>query len=247
MTDKLGARNSELGPEARDRLRSSEFRDPSSALLFDCVGTLLYPEPASAIVYEAVGRRYGSRWTIDEIARRFRIAFAAEEAVERRDPELRTSEERERRRWQTIVAAVLDDVTDGAATFAELWNHFARPDAWRSFEDAARAVPELVRRGVTVGVASNFDARLHPLIAAHFPAIRPERVFVSSEVGYRKPSPEFFRRCQLPSVNGQLLIGDDVENDFLGARAAGWQAILVDRDGRHPHVAPQVADLRQLP
>lgn len=217
-----------------------------SAILFDVVGTLLYPEPTPAVVYEAVGRRYGSQLTTDEIARRFRAAFAVEEAADRRDPELRTSEERERRRWQTIVAAVLDDVAEPTAAFAELWNHFARPDAWRPFADAARAVPELVRRGLTVGVASNFDGRLHPLIAAHFPTVRPERVFVSSEVGYRKPAVNFFRNCLLTITDSPLLIGDDVDNDFAGARAAGWQAILVDRDDRHGGLAPRIADLREL-
>lgn len=247
MNDDRGTMNDERTEASR-----SSFIVPTSAFLFDVVGTLLYPDPAPANVYETVGRRYGSRLKTDEIARRFRAAFAAEEAADRRDPLLRTSEERERRRWQTIVAAVLDDVADDDAVFRELWNHFARPDAWRPFPDAAATVPELVRRGVTVGVASNFDARLHPILAAHFPTIRPERVFVSSEVGYRKPAMKFFDECTrrlTPAARPCtiLLVGDDEENDFIGARAAGWNALLVDRDGRHPQLTPQVADLRQLP
>jgi putative hydrolase of the HAD superfamily len=224
----------------------SPLRLPPSPLVFDAVGTLIYAAPSPAEVYERVGRRLGSRLSRDEISRRFRAAFAAEEAVDRRDPELRTEEARELRRWQAIVAAVLDDVTDPAAAFDELWRHFARPDAWKPFADAAETLPELVRRDHTIGVASNFDARLHDIIATHFPQIRREHVFVSSQLGIRKPSPNFFRNCSLPTAHCPLFVGDDVDNDFHGAKSAGWQAVLIDRDGRHPEISPRIADLREL-
>lgn len=224
----------------------SAFRAPNSALVFDAVGTLIYAEPSPAAVYERIGRTHGSRLSGDEIGRRFRTAFAAEEAVDRRDPEMRTSEDRERRRWQTIVAAVLDDVTDPVATFDELWRHFARPDAWRPFADAAETVPELVRRGYTVSVASNFDARLHAIIAAHFPMVRREHVFVSSEVGYRKPAVGFFRQIEACLPQPSTLIGDDVENDLFGAQSAGWPALLIDRDDHHSTVTTRLRNLCAL-
>lgn len=217
-----------------------------SAFIFDAVGTLIYAEPSPAAVYERVGRQFGSRLSSDEIGRRFRSAFAAEEAVDRRDPELRTDEARERRRWQTIVAAVLDDVTDPSAAFDALWDHFARPDAWTPFADAIETIAELARRGVLVGIASNFDARLHGIVAAHFPQIRREHVFVSSEVGYRKPAGKFFRHIAARLPERPMLIGDDVENDLLGAQAAAWTALLVERDDRQTTVKSRIRDLREL-
>src|SRR5262245_54780253 len=100
------------------------------AVAFDAVGTLLFPEPSAAVVYADVGRRFGSRLDVEEIARRFRAAFHEEEQIDVAD-DLRTSEEREERRWRRIVKRVLDDVSDGEQCFRRLYDHFARPDAWR--------------------------------------------------------------------------------------------------------------------
>ncbi len=218
----------------------------SRAVLFDAVGTLIYAEPSVDEVYEQIGRRFGSRHSLGEIGRRFRSSFAAEEEADRNDPECRTSEEREVRRWQAIVAAVLDDVEDREAAFQELWRHFARPVAWEPYEDAIATIAELSRRGVQIGVASNFDARLGPIIAAHFPKIRSDRVWASSQLGYRKPAVNFFLAAASSFDDRPLFVGDDVVNDFHGARSAGLQALLIDRDSRHPEIAPRISDLRQL-
>lgn len=221
----------------------------SPILLFDAVGTLIYAEPKPAAVYEVVGRRFGSRLSLPEIESRFRRVFAAEEALDRRDLQGRTDEARERQRWRSIVLAVLDDVAEQDAAFLDLWDHFARPEAWRPFDDAAETIAQLVARGDTVGVASNFDARLRPIIAAHFPMIAGERVFASSELGYRKPMRGFFEACAARLASNEAsftLIGDDVDNDFHGARSAGWSSILIDRNDAQRGLSPRVIDLRAL-
>ncbi len=217
----------------------------SPALLFDAVGTLIYAEPRPAVAYETVGRRHGSRLSLDEIESRFRRAFAAEEVIDRKQLRCVTDEARERRRWQAIVATVLDDVTDQSSAFAELWDHFASPKSWRAFADAVDAIQRLVEQGRTIGVASNFDARLQPVIAALFPAIPIDRIFASSQLGHRKPSREFFAACaaKLPQSQSFALIGDDVDNDYHGARNAGWTSIFLDRDKRHAELTPRLTDL----
>jgi putative hydrolase of the HAD superfamily len=203
------------------------------AVFFDAVGTLIHPDPAAAVAYAAVARRLGSRLTEAEIAARFRTAFAREEALDLANG-LRTSEERERRRWRHIVGAVLDDVCDGERCFEELFAHFARPDAWRCDADATAVLAELERRGYVLGMASNYDGRLRSVVAGK-PELRPVRhLVISSEVGWRKPAPEFF--AALAAATGLapadiLFVGDDRANDFDGARAAGLQAVLVGAGG----------------
>jgi putative hydrolase of the HAD superfamily len=199
------------------------------AVVFDAVGTLIHPEPSAAVVYAAVGQSLGSRLTVDEIARRFRAAFAREEALDLAGG-LRTSEERERRRWANIVRDVLSDVSDAKRCFEELFTHFSRPEAWRCDSEAARLLADLEHRGYVLGMASNYDVRLHA-VAAGLPELRPLRhVVVSSEVGWRKPAPEFFaalcRRMAMASTE-ILFIGDDRVNDYDGARRAGLRAVLV--------------------
>ena len=46
-----------------------------AAVVFDAVGTLIEPAPPAAEVYAAVGRKYGSRLSVPEVAPRFRAAF----------------------------------------------------------------------------------------------------------------------------------------------------------------------------
>src|SRR5262249_10534703 len=135
--------------------------------------------------------RFGSRLTIEVIRTRFAAAFAQEEAADV-DAGLRTSEDRELRRWRTVVANVLDDVTDPDACFHELYQHFSLPEAWRCDPDAPAVLEALAGHGLVLGVASNYDRRLRR-VAAGIPALRRlEHLVISSEVGWRKPAPEFF-------------------------------------------------------
>jgi putative hydrolase of the HAD superfamily len=209
--------------------------DQVRAIFFDAVGTLIHPDPPAAVVYAEVGGRFGSQYTIEAIQSRFADAFAREEAADIAG-NLRTSEERERRRWRSIVGTVLDDVTHPEACFQELYQHFARPNAWRLEDTAPAAIQRLAAQGYGLGLASNYDHRLRSVVAG-FPAMQLlPRLIISSEVGWRKPARQFFEAmCQsvrLPT--GQVLyVGDDPDNDYEGARAAGLEALLFDRQDRH--------------
>jgi putative hydrolase of the HAD superfamily len=217
------------------------------AVFFDAVGTILHPEPPAASVYASIGQRWGSRLTTAEVAPRFRAAFHAEEIADHQH-RLRTSEAREVERWRHIVAQVLNDVRDPAACFAELFDHFSRPDAWRTDPEAAGVLATLSKRGFQVGVASNYDRRLRSVLAGLSELAGVQHLVISSEVGWRKPSPRFF--AALVERTGLApqqiaLVGDDWDNDYEGARAAGLHAIYLDTRGQHPE-AVHIRSLREL-
>lgn len=199
------------------------------ACFFDAVGTLLHPEPSAAQVYAEVGKRFGSRLEAPMIRRAFGVAFSRQEQLDR-EQGWRTSEARERQRWQAIVAEVLPDVTDPAGCFAELYDHFQRPSQWRVDEGARPVIGELLERGIAVGIASNFDERLRKVLAGWSVFDRLNHVVISSEVGWRKPAPQFFEAvarsvgCEPRDI---VFVGDDPINDYEGARAAGMEAILL--------------------
>lgn len=207
------------------------------AVVFDAVGTLIHPEPSAVEVYEAVGRAHGSRITTEEIKARFRAAFAIEEAFDRERYGLRTSESREVERWRNIVAHVLSDVDNRSACFEELYQHFAKPKAWRCAPQADRILEDLAQQGLQLGLASNYDRRLHAVLAGLSELRRLKHIVISSEVGWRKPALPFFEivcaHVGLPP--GQVLfVGDDPINDYEGARTAGLGALLVDPLNRYP-------------
>ncbi len=218
-------------------------------IFFDAVGTLLLPESSPAEVYASVGRQFGSRLDASTVASRFSVAVLRQE---RDDAEsgLRTSEARELARWRAIVAEVLDDVSDAEACFQTLYTHFSRTSAWRCAEDAAEVLNALSARGHLVGIASNFDRRLRPLVES-LPSLRAVRLLViSSEVGWRKPAAAFFEAmCRSIHAPAQqiLHVGDDLANDFEGASAAGMQALLLDRRQSAPSVQDhRIESLRAL-
>jgi putative hydrolase of the HAD superfamily len=222
--------------------------DRTAAVVFDAVGTLLHPEPPAHRVYAEVGRRRGSRLDDDTIRRRFRAAFARQEEVDRAAG-WRTDEGREVERWRRIVAETLDDLPDPSACFRELYDHFARPSGWRVDADAGPVLSALRARGLTVGVASNFDERLRSVLAG-FPLLADlSPVVVSAEVGWRKPAPAFFAvlvgRCEV-AAGRVLLVGDDRGNDYYGARAAGLWAVLLDPTGKAGGGVDRVGRLAEL-
>jgi putative hydrolase of the HAD superfamily len=223
-------------------------------ILFDAVGTLIYPDPPVAEVYYTAARHFGSQLSVEEVARRFRLALASEHSADASGGETLsrppTCESFERNRWRRIVGQVIDDVDPAAgdSVFQQLWMHFADPRHWRLFGDVEPALADLANRGYRLGIASNFDGRLKQIIRRH-PELRLcQDVFVSSEVGFIKPDPRFFSAviCQLGVAADQvLLVGDDEVNDALGGRAAGWQAVQLDRGCPVP-VAKVISTLRSL-
>jgi putative hydrolase of the HAD superfamily len=226
--------------------------DPSwhKAVVFDAVGTLIHPKPSAASVYARVARRFGSRLRTAEIGERFRVAFGRQDDIDRGNG-WRTDEARERDRWRAIVYEVLDDVNDPEACFEALYLHFEWPEAWEVDLLAVELLEALDRRGLKLGVASNFDSRLHTVVTGWTCLHLLSHRIVSSEVGWRKPAPEFFAAiCDVTGLAPEQIayIGDDWENDCQAARRAGMNAIWL-RNGckkRPDEDVLQVQDLAGL-
>jgi putative hydrolase of the HAD superfamily len=218
------------------------------AVFFDAVGTLITPDPPAPVVYAAVGRAHGSRLDVGAVGERFRAAFRHEEGRDRAAG-WRTDDERELRRWRSIVGAVLDDVADPEACFRALWAHFARPAAWACLPGAGDVLAELARRGYAVGIASNFDRRLRAVAAGLLEFTPVRHLVISAETGWRKPAAAFFAAvvqgagCAPGEV---LLVGDDFANDYEGAAAAGLRAVLIDPTGWAETGVTMIAGLAEL-
>jgi putative hydrolase of the HAD superfamily len=218
-------------------------------IVLDAVGTLIDPEPPVARAYALAALRQGLVVDEVEVKRRFARYFRDDEADEQLGP-LVTDEATEYRRWRRIVANVLPDLPDQARAFEELWDHFGRPDAWRCFVDVGPGLARLRQAGIPVRVASNFDGRLRG-VAAGLPELAGfvDSLVISSEVGHRKPHPAFYAAAcaslRLPPSR-VLCVGDDPENDVLGAERAGLRGALLDRDSRRPKDLASFPDLVAL-
>ena len=207
-------------------------------VVFDAVGTVIDPEPSVAQAYHTIGKQFGSERTLDEVRSRFLEAFSE---TEHRDASrgadgMTTSAKIEEARWRYIVAEVFPEVEDGEGCFQNLHDYFSEPTAWRAFDDTLPALHSLSERGLRLAIASNFDHRLHP-ICDGIPALGLfEKRFISSELGFRKPSDRFYQAVvDALKVDAEqiLMVGDGLQNDVEGALSVGMKAVLVDRKLQH--------------
>jgi len=207
---------------------------PIYAVALDAVGVLIHSAAPIGETYYRIACRFGNRLEPAEIGTRFRAAFARQEAIDA-EAGWRVDEPRERQRWQAIVRETLDERANTDQCLAELWAHFARPDVWTVSAQWNAVVNELARSGIPVVVASNFDSRLHTVLDPHPIRAQLLNILVSSEVGWRKPAVDFFEataKALATPCESVLFVGDDVRNDYDGARAAGMQALLFDPSGK---------------
>lgn len=101
-----------------------------------------------------------------------------------------------------------------------------------AFPDAAPALRELRSRGLRLVVASNWDCSLPEWLEGAGLGQLVDGVVSSAVIGEAKPSPAVFRAALDIAGAGPdeaIHVGDSVENDIAGARAAGVRAVLVDR------------------
>jgi putative hydrolase of the HAD superfamily len=200
-------------------------------ILFDAVGTLIYPQPSVAAAYERAAMALGIRLPQSEIRSRF---LAAHARAFRGSAVMATDEARERQRWRDVVASVFQEWPQHVdELLVQLWQHFAATDHWPLFDDVAKTWGALSDRGYELGIASNFDARLPRILSGHACLASCQHVFFSTDLGYAKPDARFYREIERrlgAPPQDLLMVGDDEENDVSAPRSRGWQAIALDRN-----------------
>jgi HAD superfamily hydrolase (TIGR01549 family) len=106
--------------------------------------------------------------------------------------------------------------------------------------DAVETLDGLRARGVRTALASNAPfppAMMHRQVRRHGLAERLDAILFSSEIGRRKPAPDFYRAALDrvgASAEEALYVGDRVLEDYEGPRRAGLQAVLCTALARTP-------------
>jgi putative hydrolase of the HAD superfamily len=206
------------------------------AVLFDAAGTLLELREPVGESYARIAAGYGARVPASRLEEAFRRILAAAPPMAFPGEAPAQVAARERAWWRDVVRGTFR-AADGAARFTDfeacfetLWRHFASPDAWRLAPGAEAALTALARAGLRLGVLSNFDQRLHGLLAGLGIQDRFEVVVLPADAGAAKPAARIFEvalaRLGLPA-GAVLYVGDDADHDVAAARAAGLRAVRV--------------------
>ena len=214
-------------------------RAPVRALFFDVGGTLLRPWPSVGAIYAATANRHGLSGTPEQMERAFRESWAA-----LKRPGLTVSR---KEWWRELVFRALGQ--ENEACFQELFELFARPDAWRVFPDVESTLREARDRGLHVGVISNWDERLRPLLQAIGLTHWFDSMTISCEVGAEKPDAAIFQaalRTAVVNAGEALHVGDALDADVKAAESMGMRAVLVQRDSSRQPSPNTICDLRSV-
>jgi putative hydrolase of the HAD superfamily len=219
-------------------------------IFFDAGGTLLHPHPSVGEIYARTARRHGLRVSAARMNAAFRSAWAR---CHQSDPTRQTSPATAVAWWRHVVFSTLEalgaQMADREAYFQELYETFARPDVWRLFPETRATLDALAQRGYKLGLISNWDARLRPLLAELDIARYFHVSVISCEVGAEKPDAAIFQhalRCARVRPAAALHIGDSPREDVRGARAVGMRALLLERDHKTSVHAASIRALSEL-
>ena len=190
------------------------------AVTFDVGGTLIEPWPSVGYVYAEVARDFGVQASAEEMTSAFVRSWKD-----------RGSFGYTRGEWFGVVCesfgcAVSEEMFDA------VYERFAQASGWRVFDDVIPALEFGRFRNLKLGVISNWDERLKPLLGrlnllGHFDA-----VVVSVESGAHKPDSKIFLQAAkaLNSDTKNILhVGDSEREDVRGATNAGMRARKIDR------------------
>ncbi len=119
------------------------------------------------------------------------------------------------------------------------------------FDDVLPALTELKKRGLILGLISNVDSDITPLFDKLGLSPLLQVVITSQDMGYFKPQPEIFKEAAKQAsiqVSEAMYIGDQYQIDVLGAKKAGMQGVLLDRNGYFEEVTRElkIQNLYQL-
>lgn len=139
--------------------------------------------------------------------------------------------------WQKIVSGTFAAVGMKQEGIAQqigdkLYTDFAGPQNWEVYPDVIPTLQTLKQKGLVLGVISNFDERLKPILRSLKIADLFDFTLASYEVGLCKPDPRLFQLAlKMAQVRADqaIHVGDNFELDYKAAGAVGMRSLLLTR------------------
>lgn len=119
----------------------------------------------------------------------------------------------------------------------------------KAYDDALPALHALKRAGLKIALCSNLLEPYAPAIISALPHAWDAAVW-SFEAGALKPDPQIFAQlCRSLACDPHeiLFVGDDLEQDYLGALAGGLQSLWLRREHHCQAPCREIPNLAVLP
>ncbi|MGQ9596659.1 MAG: HAD family hydrolase [Thermoproteota archaeon] len=199
---------------------------------FDCGGTLYYEAEEDFIIFHRILFRLGYRSELAEVKEALEDArqwWSHEKA--------RTKEIWNENAWVRLLQKMISNLAIPDHALAEqLRNCWLSEADFQAYRDVEHCLKELKSSRLQLIAISNVSSGMNLATYLRRAGILEyfSILIASGDVGHEKPDPEIFHTASELSktpLENMLHVGDKYEEDYLGACAAGMNAILIDRKG----------------
>ena len=207
-------------------------------IFVDAVGTLFGVRGGVGEIYSEIARDFEVEVSHEILDEAFNDSFKAAPSPIFPDAHEKDIPQLEFNWWKDVAtdtfkkAGVIEQFPDFAEFFSELYIHFGTAGAWFVYPDVVPALINWRRMGLELGVLSNFDSRIYSVLQSLELREFFGSVTISTQVGVAKPDPEIFgialskHNC---SPKAAWHIGDNIDDDYQGAKSAGVRGIWINR------------------
>ncbi len=222
-------------------------------IFFDAAQTLFHINGSVAEIYLQYAVRHGFRQTptsLESIKQAFSRAFkdAAPPVFALTEPA--ALKQSERLWWFDIVHNVFYRVGmfEGFDEFfEEVFQVFEDPKTWTLYPETEAVLRQLKAQGLELGIISNFDSRLFPVLRGLGIEQFFDTITISSLSQAAKPAPKIFHLAlEKHAVDPEdaVHVGDSLKEDVEGATKAGLTSVLIDRS--EAEITPRIHRIRSL-
>jgi putative hydrolase of the HAD superfamily len=207
-------------------------------IFLDAVGTLFGIQGSVGEVYGAFARQAGVDVAPEILDRAFIQSFKASPPLAFPGVDAAKIPELEYQWWYAIASAtfngagVLDRFADFNTAFGQLYDYFATEAPWYVYPDVLPALEHWQQKGIQLGIVSNFDSRIYSVIERLQLDDFFSSITISSQIGASKPENRIFTAALQKhhcSTQEAWHIGDSLQEDYYGAKAAGLKPFLIER------------------
>jgi len=232
-------------------------------IFFDAVGTLFGVKGSVGQIYGAIAQKFNVNTDHADLDRAFVQNFTKSSKIAFPNVSKLEIPKYEYMWWYDIAKSTFTQVgafeqfADFDAYFREMFEFFTLPDAWYIYDDAIPALEYFQNKGIKLGIISNFDSRIYPVLESLKLKNFFTSVTISTEVGAAKPDPLIFNSAiakhhsQTNSIQNFWHVGDSFKEDYEGAKNANpkdnnLKGIWLDRSRNSPVSENSIGNFRDL-
>ncbi len=225
-----------------------------NAVCFDFFNTLVCYKPSREELYVDMCRENGIHVELKAINKSLLATDMFWRDENRRLPiDKRTKEEQLAFFTEYVMRALKGAGIEISRELAQQMFLKMRHMSWefKNYDDALPTLQLLKDRGLILGLISNVGQDMEKTFDNLGLQQYLDFYVTSHEVGYDKPHPEIFLAAlQKAGVKPEetMYIGDQYDQDIIGARSVGMKAVLLDRNGWSSDITdcPRIQSLKDI-